>query len=516
VSSDQGDVVENIQKPSKGNGARGANGVSGAHAPAIVSECTDAANADAVYAEHPESFLWVIEWERWIAWDGTRWAIEGGKSGAQSAVYRAVIAMARRRFAEEHETIKDLEAQVAAIVDPKDPAKAALDASLAYHKRLRGHFERSQNAGPISSACKLLQCLLSVSMADLDTRPWLFNVRNGTIDLQTGELGPHERGHRLTQLSPVDFDPDAACPTWNAFVSSAMGGAAMMTTYLQRVVGYQMTGMTSEQCLVFHFGGGSNGKSTFRGTVQAMLGDYAIAAPRGLLVESKGNPPHPTELARLYGKRYAACAEVGEGEKFDEAKIKDLTGGDTIPCRRMNEDFWELRPTHKLDLFGNHRPTVTGTDLGIWRRLRLIPWLVTVAPEDQDKGLAAKLLTELPGVLAWAVRGCLEWQRVGLAEPEQVQQAGAEYRTDSDVLGAFLRDYCDFASDARCARKDLRKRYETWCEELGHKPVGARKLAERLRGSGVVESQVRRDGKPVDGWAGVSLKASDPYAYGEN
>ena len=104
---------------------------------------------------------------------------------------------------------------------------------------------------------------------------------------------------------------------------------------------------------------------------------------------------------------------MGEGEKFDESKIKDLTGGDTIPCRRMNEDFWELRPTHKLDLFGNHRPTVTGTDLGIWRRLRLIPWLVTVAPEDQDKQLAAKLIAELPGVLAWAIRGCLEWQRVG-------------------------------------------------------------------------------------------------------
>ncbi len=483
---------------------------------AVISECTDAANADAVFAESQDSFLWVIEWERWVAWDGMRWAIEGGKSGAQSAVYRAVIRMARRRFAEEHANVRDHE-DILESLDPKDPQRSAAERVLAHHKRLRTHFERSQNAGPISSACKLLQCLLSISMSELDKQPWLFNVRNGTIDLRSGEIGPHDRSHLLTQLSPVDFDPDAKCPAWQTFIDRAMGGSALMATYLQRLVGYQMTGLTSEQCLVFHFGSGRNGKSTFRGIVQAMLGDYAAAAPRGLVIENRsGQSPHPTELARLYGKRFAACAEVGENESFDEAKIKDLTGSDVIACRRMSEDFWDLHPTHKLDLYGNHKPTIRGTDDGIWRRFRLVPWLVTVAEEEQDRDLPIKLRAELPGVLAWAVRGCAEWQRVGLAEPPEVTLASNTYRSDSDVLGAFLRDHCEFGADTRCARRDLRKRYEVWCEELGHRPVGARKLAERLRNLGVSETCVRRDGKPTDGWAGVELKSTDPLAYGDN
>jgi putative DNA primase/helicase len=175
-----------------------------------------------------------------------------------------------------------------------------------------------------------------------------------------------------------------------------------------------------------------------------------------------------------------------------------------------------MQATHKLDLYGNHKPTIRGADEGIWRRMKLIPWLVTIAAEDRDKTMPRRLLEELPGILNWALEGCLEWQRLGLCEPDEVRQAGDEYRSESDVLGAFLRDWCEFASGAKCARKILRKRYETWCEELGHKPVGARKLAERLRSLGVVEAKVWLDGATADGWSGVQIRDRTYETIGPN
>jgi putative DNA primase/helicase len=251
-----------------------------------------------------------------------------------------------------------------------------------------------------------------------------------------------------------------------------------------------------------------------------MLGEYACAAPRDLLFEDRHGQRHPEEIARLYGKRLAVCAEVGEHVTVDEAKVKDLTGGDAVSCRRMRENSWDLVPTHTLFMSGNHKPTVRGDDLGIWRRIRLVPWTVTVAEDDVDRDLPAKLAAERSGILRWAVNGCLEWQRIGLVEPEAVLAATREYREESDVLGEFMAGYVIFGADERCAREELRKRYEGWCEEIGYRPVGAKKLGQRLREKGCEPANIRVAGRFKNGWKGCRMRTElevkcEPISDGE-
>jgi len=321
-------------------------------------------------------------------------------------------------------------------------------------------------------------------------------------------LQAHDPADLITQVSPIEWSDHASSPTWDAFVSMVMGGQQDMVGYLQRLVGYALTSLTTEHILAFFYGGGLNGKSTFMQAIRLVFGEYACAAPRDLLFQDKHGQRHPDELARLYGKRLAVCAEIGEYSKFDEAKVKDLTGGDVVAVRRMRENFWDLTPTHTLFISGNHKPNVEGDDLGIWRRVRLVPWTVTIPSELVDKNLPEKLRLELPGILRWAANGCLEWQRLGLFEPQAVIDATAEYRTESDVLGAFLSGHVVFEPEARCTRMALRELYEAWCKESGHFPLGARKMAQRLREHGVADGKVREGVRVKDGWCGMRLKST--------
>jgi putative DNA primase/helicase len=285
-----------------------------------------------------------------------------------------------------------------------------------------------------------------------------------------------------------------------------MGGKLGLVLYLQRLIGYSLTALTTEHVLAFFYGGGRNGKSTFVQTLRTILGEYACAAPRDLLFEKKQGDGHPAELARLYGKRFAVCAEIGEHTILDEAKVKDLTGGDVISARRMREDFWDLVPTHTLFISGNHKPTVRGDDLGIWRRIRLVPWTVTVDDAAVDKDLPEKLKAEGAGILRWAVLGCIEWAEIGLQEPDEVIDATREYRQESDVFGDFLKMHAVFGADEKCHRATFRERYEAWCEEDGHKPLGAKKIAQRLHEHGVRGASVRVGHSVKNGWVGVRLK----------
>ena len=212
---------------------------------------------------------------------------------------------------------------------------------------------------------------VAITHDQLNADPMLLNVETGTINLRTGLLREHRRKDLMTKIAPVCFDPNATAPTWDAFLARAMGDSGELVNYLQRMVGYALTGSVEEHVVGFLFGGGANGKSTFLSTIHAMLGDYASPAPGGLLFRSRGER-HPTELASLHGRRFVTCSEIEEGQAFDEALVKDLTGGDPIECRRMREDFWMYQPSHKLFLGGNHKPSVKGDDEGIWRRMRLI------------------------------------------------------------------------------------------------------------------------------------------------
>lgn len=456
---------------------------------------TDLGNAEKLVALHGEDLRHVGGWG-WLAWDGRRWPAAEHGAGLRFAASTSKVLVA-----EALEETRTANATFAAA--PDDPtavkAKKAADKFLSWAIK-------SQNQRPLEAMLGLARSDASVAVTHerLDADPWLLNVENGTVDLRTGKLRPHDRRDLCTKLAPVVYDPNAKCPTWDSFIDRAMGGDPELVAYLRRVVGYSITGSTREHILGFFFGGGANGKSTFLVTIGAMLGDYAGPAPRGLLFRARGER-HPTEYAALHGKRFVTLAEIEAGASFDEALVKDLTGGDVISTRRMREDFWSFVPSHKLFIAGNSKPTVRGDDDGIWRRLRLVPFTVTIPERERDTRLPEKLCAELPGILAWAVRGCLEWQAQGLGDPPAVTAATRDYRTESDTIGDFFRSCLTFTADGRIARKELRELYERWAKDNGYDHLaGPKKIAERLRAQGVSECTVRGvDARVYDGWKGV-------------
>lgn len=464
---------------------------------AITLKTTDLANAERLEKLHGSELRHVGTWNRWLAWDGKRW-----KYDDSGELMRRCADVARKLAAEAAQGVC-----LASELLAHNPRDEKLRDDLKKANKLFAFACASQDSKRLTAMANLGRSRASMAITHdaLDADPWLFNVSNGTIDLRTGNAWPHDPTNLITKISPIEYDPTAKCPLWEAFLERAMGGSRDLVDYLQRVVGYSLTGVIREHILAFMFGGGANGKSTALGILTMLLGDYAVTAPRGLLFQRRGEA-HPTELASLCGARFAVCAEVEEGQAFDEAKVKDLTGGDRISARRMHENFWSFQPTHKLFMAGNHRPVVKGDDLGIWRRIRLVPWQVTIPEDERDPALPEKLRAELPGILAWAVRGCLEWQKNGLDEPSIVREATATYRKESDLTGQWLDQCCTFGVDWTISRKSLRESYVRWCEDQGALPVGARKLAERLRARNVSETTVREGlGGPVNGWRGVRL-----------
>jgi putative DNA primase/helicase len=255
--------------------------------------------------------------------------------------------------------------------------------------------------------------------------------------------------------------------------------ATQLVAFLQRAIGYSLTGDVSEQCFFLLYGTGANGKSTLINTILLLLALYGMKATTELLMQSK-NDRHPTERADLFGKRFVAAIETEEGHRLHEAFLKEVTGGDRIRARRMREDFWEFEPTHKVWLATNHKPTVKGTDHALWRRIKLIPFTVQIPEKEQDKRLPATLQGELPGILAWAVRGCLAWQKDGLGVPEEVTIATAGYRAEMDVVGQFLQECCVAGQHARVKASHLYDAYRKWCDASGEMPMVQRNFGLRL------------------------------------
>jgi putative DNA primase/helicase len=244
-----------------------------------------------------------------------------------------------------------------------------------------------------------------------------------------------------------------------------------------------MTADVREHVLFFLYGTGGNGKSVFLNTVESCFGpDYGMKAPRGLLMAKKET--HPTELADLAGKRFISCIEAEDGHRLAESLVKEMTGGDGIRARRMREDFWQFKPTHKIWLAANHKPRIRGTDNGIWRRIRLVPFTVSIPEDQQDKELPAKLEAELPGILNWALLGCLEWQQNGLAAPDVVNRATAEYREEMDLVGGFIEECCIIAQCHKARAVDLYGAYQRWAEQAGEHPASQRAFGTALAARG--------------------------------
>jgi putative DNA primase/helicase len=350
--------------------------------------------------------------------------------------------------------------------------------------------------------------LMPVLPDQLDARPMLLAVKNGTVDLETGELREHRREDLLSKISPVSYETDAEAPLWLSFVSWAMGGDPEVVAFYQRWCGYCLTGRVDEQKFAVCHGDGDNGKSTAAIVRQAIMGEHAVQCPPTLLMASR-NDRHPTEIAMLKGARLAVCSETNEGQFFAEVTIKLLTGSDTITARRMREDFWSFRPTHKFELLTNHRPRVRGQDHAFWRRVLLVPWEQQVAPERKDPKLARKLWREAAGILRWMVEGCRAWQRVGLSPPAKVVEATEKYREEENSLARFISEHCDRGPGFEEKSARLLVRYLAWATEVGEHHLSQREMGIRMRKAGY-DSHHKKDG---DYWQGISLRPEPMQSY---
>ncbi|MEZ6102739.1 MAG: phage/plasmid primase, P4 family [Pirellulaceae bacterium] len=437
---------------------------------------TDIANGERLLEIHGEDLRYVGPWQKWIVFNSRGWQLDD-----MALVEGKCRDVAKSVFGE------------LAITGMAD------NATMRFAKH-------TASVAGLSSAAKAARSKVAVHHSELDQHPFLFNVQNGTIDLRTGELLPHCRSHMITQISPVAFDPAADCKLWRTFLNRIMDNNQELIGYLCRLVGYSLTGCVSEHILPILYGTGANGKSVFTNTIMGLMGgDYAMQCPQSMLMASK-HERHPTELADLFGKRLAAGVETDQGSRFSESLVKSLTGGDTIRARRCREDFWQFEPTHKIWLATNYKPRVRGTDNGIWRRLKLVPFTITIPAEERDIDLTDKLVAEWPGILNWAILGCQEWQNEGLGEPAAVRDATASYRFESDVIGQFLDDQCEIAELSRTKAKDLYDAFTRWhSENYGTvNAISSTEFGKQLGGRGL--EKIKSHG--VNMYVGIVLKQS--------
>jgi putative DNA primase/helicase len=303
---------------------------------------------------------------------------------------------------------------------------------------------------------------LAATVEQWDADPWMLNTPRGLVDLRTGIPGPSERTAFASKITAVG--PSDDCPRWQQFLNDVTAGDDELQRFLQRVVGYSLTGITREHALFFLFGTGANGKGTFINTIAAILGDYSTVAPMETFVASHGEH-HPTDLAGLRGARLVTAQETEQGRRWAEAKIKTMTGGDPITARFMRQDFFTYTPQFKLVIAGNHKPGLRGVDEAMRRRLHLIPFTVKIMKPDRE--LRDKLCSEWPGILKWAIDGCLEWQRVGLAPPMMVRKATDDYLASEDAITLWLDECCFCGPMQRERSSALFESWKAWASAVG-------------------------------------------------
>lgn len=336
----------------------------------------------------------------------------------------------------------------------------------------------------------------------LDRNKSVIGAKNGIIDLRTGELLPHDREAYLTKQSPVIYNPDAPAPKlWLQFLHDIFGGDPYMLDYIQKCVGYSLTGSTSEQCAFFLFGTGRNGKSTFLEIVRGILGDYATnIQPQTIMVNPKSGNAPSSDIARLKGARLVTSVEPNEGMRLDEGLLKQLTGDDVVTARKMFSEEFEFKPEFKLWMATNHKPLIRGTDTGIWRRIHLIPFEVQIPLDRVDRKLKYKLVKESEGILKWAVQGCIKWQNEGLTMPQKVLDAVREYQHEMDVISTFMDACCIAEGEVKASR--LYAVYAKWAEEHNEYLMSSTKFGTELIKREGIGKKKARDGLY---YTGISL-----------
>jgi putative DNA primase/helicase len=325
-------------------------------------------------------------------------------------------------------------------------------------------------------------------------------VKNGTIDVTTGEFREHRQEDMITKIANVEYDPRADCPLWKKFIREIMDYKADVISFVQTAAGWALTGDTSEQTMFILGGSGANGKSTFLNTIMYLLGDYAIATPTETFMRKNGDQ-NTNDLARLRGTRFVTTTEAEQGRRLSEPLIKKITGNDQMTARFLYGEFFNFMPTFKIFMATNHKPVIRGTDYGIWRRIKLIPFTTRIAEEKQDKHLEEKLRWEAAGILNWLLEGTRRWKEEGLKVPAAILSATDEYRGEMDVIGNFLKERCVQTPGASIRIRELFKAYQEWCEENNEHAVSERFLGLRLKEMGFERTRTA----DARYWSGLNL-----------
>jgi P4 family phage/plasmid primase-like protien len=466
--------------------------------PQALHLCTDQANAERLQ-KHFGNRLIVCAGS-FHAWDETRWKLDD--SLAQrfacelSKIVRAEADVVRAKAQAATAAVNSVEV-AANLEHPRlnplrngDTGHAAWDLTKVF-EALDTWSKKCEMKSTQDAALGMLKKLLAVDAAKLDADPWLFNCLNGTIDLRTGQLREHRAADLITKLAPVVYDATAKAPRFQQFLAEIFADDRHVVEFLSRWFGYAATGSTDEQKVVIHHGGGSNGKSTLIDTISNVLGDYASAAPDGLLAAKSSKDIHPAEIADLHGKRMVTASESEDGAKLREAFVKQASGGDKLKGRRLYGQLFEFTPTHKLQLLTNKKPEIHGTDFAIWRRILLVPYYVTFGTPEQvearqaqrvgDPALKSSLPVEYPGILAWIVEGARQWNAAkSLRPPDAVLAASREYRRQENRIGLFVQECARLERQAWTSSAGLYGQYAAWCRESGIEPVSQKKFLDDL------------------------------------
>jgi putative DNA primase/helicase len=437
----------------------------------------DAGRAAQFVDNHLEEIRYVPAFGRWLLWAGHHW-----QRDEDGGITRLAVKHSQRLIAD------------AATISNDAARASAVKEALAMG-----------NAQRIERTLELAKCdrRVVVSHHTLDGNPFLLGVQNGVVELRTGTFRAGRRDDLITKRAGVSYVPGATCPRWLAFIAEVLADDPALVSYVQKLMGYTLTGDVSAQLFPFLFGIGKNGKSVFTETLHALLGEYGQRAPASLLTASANGREPTNEIARLHGARLVIGSETEEGARLAESRVKDLTGGDTLTGRFLYAEAFDFKPCLKLWMFGNHKPEIRGTDEGIWRRVRLIPFLVQIPEERRDPHLPAKLADELPGILQWAMDGARLWLADGLKSPPCVTEASAEYRDEEDTLADFIGDEIENDPAERTDTGSMFERYQAWAGRNGLRyPLTLRTLTKRLRERGL--RCTRTHGQRH--WQGVALK----------
>jgi len=437
---------------------------------------TDTTNAYRLLAKYGKDIRYNALWKKWLVWNGSHWEMDDGYLIHDKGLH----------------IIRGIYDELLKTADYRD----RLD--------IEKHAMQSESARRRKALIEVASWIpeLNIKTDCLDKDPWLFNVKNGTIDLRTGEFREQRQEDYITRIANVEYDQNADCPAWKQFIMEIMNYHTDLIHFIQNAVGWSITGDTSEQTMFILFGTGANGKSTFLNTVMNLLGDYAIATPTETFMRKKGEQI-TNDIARLRGTRFVTTTEAEHGRRLSEPLIKQITGNDRMTARFLYGEFFNFVPTFKIWMATNHKPVIKGTDHGIWRRIKLIPFTTRIEEEKQDKHLEQKLMLEGPGILNWLVEGAKRWCNEGLKTPTVIIRATDEYRAEMDVIGNFIKERCMQKPGVSIRARELFKCYQGWCDENNEHAVSERFLGLRLKEMGFDQKRMN-DGRY---WQGIQIRA---------